>query len=390
MHLLTNEIRDYAWGSTTAIPEVLGVAPTGEPQAEMWIGAHPDSPSTTHGGERLDHVIEQDRQEHLGSRGHSFESLPFLMKLLAAGSPLSLQVHPTAQDAAAGYAAEEAAGVPQTAPERRYKDPHHKPEMVFALTDFDALCGLRSPQESLELARSLNVEHPKWSRVAELLAAPDGVRAALEFVLRESDESLVDAVADACAAAGPDAPSGVRAVVMLNRAYPNDRGVAASLLLNHVELKPGEALYLPAGNVHAYLSGLAIEVLASSDNVLRAGLTPKHVDVPEVLRTVDFTPLPIPYVRPEVRGAVSEYRPGAEEFALQFVTLAPGAEVTDVAASGPRVVLSLDSTVEVAGARESQTLGRGGSVFIADGDGPITLRGTGRVAVACLPCSLDD
>lgn len=380
-------IRDYAWGSTTAIPDLLGVPRSGEPQAEMWLGAHPDSPSVTLQG-RLDEVIAQDPRSTLGDAG---ERLPFLMKVLAAGAPLSLQVHPSEEAAAAGYAAEQEAGVPQDAPHRRYKDPHHKPEMVMALTDFTALCGLRSAADALELIGNLPVEHPGWSTFIDLLRGDDGVRAAFAHLLQEADPSLMAAVADACAAQGPAAPVGIRTVPMLNDAYPGDPGVVASLLLNCVELKPGEALYLPAGNIHAYLDGLAIEVLASSDNVLRAGLTPKHIDVPEVLRTVDFSPLPVPYVEPEVDGPTATYRPGAREFGLVMVDLARAdGPVTGLPATGPRIVLALDDAAVVTAGTQTLNLAHGGSVFVADADGALSITGTrGRIAVARLPSALE-
>ncbi len=300
---LTNTVQPYAWGSTTAIPRLLGREPDGRPQAEMWIGAHPGAPSLAD-GERLDERIAQAPEEFLGAGGG--DRLGFLLKVLAAGAPLSLQAHPDSATAARRYAQEEAAGVPADAPHRLYKDTSHKPELLYALEPFAAMAGFRSPADAHALLAGLELPacrrtRGRCSTVLDVLAGPDA-SAALKEATRllltapaEAVAPLVEAVAGACA--GLDDPS-AECVVELAGHYPGDAGVLVSVLLNQVRLAAGEVLYLPAGNVHAYLSGTGVELMASSDNVLRGGLTPKHVDVPELLDVLDFRELPPPLLPP--------------------------------------------------------------------------------------------
>jgi mannose-6-phosphate isomerase len=251
---ITNTPRDYAWGSTTLLPELFGIAPDDTPQAELWLGTHPASPARLAGTDR-------ELSEIAGE-------LPFLLKLLAAGSPLSLQTHPNAVQAEAGFAREETAGIPIEAPHRLYKDPHAKPEMILALLD-----DLRTDAD--------------LPAVVTRLLTTDVTLEVLALVADSED-------------AEGDSWDTVRT---LAEHYPGDPGIAVSLLLRTVVLKRGEAIYLPAGNIHAYLSGLGIELMGPSDNVLRAGLTPKHVDVGELLDVVDFSPVADPRLAPtEVAG----------------------------------------------------------------------------------------
>ena len=294
MDRLTNTVRPYAWGSPTAIPRLLGVEPTGEPQAELWMGAHPGAPSRLDRGAgpvSLADVIAADPAGELGDATLTAYGprLPFLLKLLAAETPLSLQVHPDLAQAAAGFADEEARGVPVDAPHRNYKDANHKPELICALTPFDGLCGFRPAAQTAELLDGLGVDELK--PYADLLRArPEGdaLREVLTAVLTADPVAMADTVhktTEALAAGtGPDHAAYAEAA----RHYPGDPGVIAALLLNRVRLQPGEALYLGAGVPHAYLSGFGVEIMANSDNVLRCGLTPKHVDVPELLRVVRF------------------------------------------------------------------------------------------------------
>lgn len=399
MQLLQHHVRPYAWGSRTAIADLLGVPSDGEPQAEMWLGAHSDSPSTLlgsgrGGGARLDAAIAADPEALLGSavRQGFGDRLPYLMKVLAAASPLSLQVHPTMEQARAGYAQEERDKVPQDAGERRYKDPFHKPEMILALTPFDALCGLRPLEETRPLLARLDVRHRDWAPLLALIEGADdpddpddsGVLSQVcALLLRGSaGTALVDAVVAACTAV--DEP-GCRTVAELARAFPGDPGVVLSLLLHRVTLAPGEALYLPAGNVHAYLAGTGIEIMAASDNVLRAGLTPKHVDVDEVLRLVDFAPAPLPRVEPQVDGPITSYRPGAAEFELHVVRCGTVAAAVPVPVGGPRIVLCLEGRVEVVTELAALELPRGASAFVPDAEGELALGGRGTAVVAAVP-----
>jgi mannose-6-phosphate isomerase len=304
--------RAYAWGSRTAIPELQGQAPTGEPIAELWFGAHSDDPSTTSAG-RLDELIAADPTALLGADvvARFGPRLPFLLKILAAERALSIQVHPNQAQAEAGYAAEQARGVPLDAPDRNYRDPFHKPELLCALTEFDALCGFRPVAATQALLRALAVR--QLGPVVQALNGPEPLRTAFEWLLEVDGDDraeLIDAVVTAChrlgADDGPGAGAGAgagadrqwvlaaRATLLAAQDFPGDIGAVLALLLNVVRLAPGEAIFLGAGNVHAYLRGLGVEIMANSDNVLRCGLTPKHIDVAEVLRVADFSPLEEP------------------------------------------------------------------------------------------------
>ncbi len=401
---LSNPVRSYPWGSTSAIPDLLGIPPDGEPKAELWMGAHPDSPSTAPDGSPLDRLIDSDPIRLLGAAVLDVfgRRLPYLLKVLAAAAPLSLQVHPGSDQAAAGFADEEARGVPREAAERRYRDPFHKPEMLVALGPFEALCGLRDPSATLALLHLLDVEHPAWPDLLQRLSTADPRRALRECIswLLDGDgwlPTLVDVVGRA-AGARADRPE-FATVAALSQAYPGDSGVLVALLLNRVSLLAGEALSLPAGNLHAYLEGTGVEVMAASDNVLRAGLTSKHVDADEVLRLADFTPRPIPLVVPERRGTLSVYRPGAAEFELALVNLPdpspiePTQRWQELPLDGPRIllVLSGDLHVAVSGnplsgcAPWAGPVGRGVAIFVPAGAGTLLVRGLGGAVVAGVP-----
>ncbi|WP_030377570.1 MULTISPECIES: mannose-6-phosphate isomerase, class I [unclassified Streptomyces] len=376
MDRLTNTVRPYAWGSTTALPALLGEEPTGEPQAEMWMGAHPGAPSRTPRGP-LDQVITEAPERELGERTVAAfgPRLPFLLKLLAAGAPLSLQVHPNLDQAREGYEDEERRGVPIDAPHRNYKDANHKPELICALTEFDGLCGFRDPAEAAALLEGLGVDSLK--PYADLLRAhPEdaALREVLTAVLTADPDEMhrtVTETAAACARlAGPYAP-----YAGLAHHYPGDPGVIAALLLHHVRLQPGEALFLGAGVPHAYLDGLGVEIMANSDNVLRCGLTPKHVDVPELLRIVRFEAGDPGVLRPEAGPDGEElYETPIDEFRLSRHVLAEGAAPQDLSRPAPQILLCTAGTVRAG----DEDLTPGHSVFVPAGEtvrvsGPGTL-----------------
>jgi mannose-6-phosphate isomerase len=397
MYRLTNTIRDYAWGSTGAIAGLLGTAPSGRPEAEMWLGAHPSAPSLTpDGGEAtgLDRLIAADPRGLLGPEvAQAYGQLPFLMKLLAAGKPLSIQVHPSAQQAAAGFEAENAAGLPADAPHRNYRDGSHKPEMIYALSDFAALSGFRSPAETAELFRSLGAvldgaNADTCARIVELLSNPveaEALSSTCEYLLGGTPEpgNLV-AAAVAAVKAHPALAEHVSLAELprINEHYPNDIGVLVSLLLNLVVLAPGQAIYLDAGNVHAYLRGLGVEVMANSDNVLRGGLTPKHIDVPELLRITRFEALGVPLLEPETTMYGQQvFTPPFAEFQLQHIELDAVADATDmgggdvpVAANGPVIVLCVAGEVLIDTPRGDELLRRGDSLFIGANEAPAMAR----------------
>jgi mannose-6-phosphate isomerase len=376
MDRLDNTIRPYAWGSPTAIPHLLGTEPTGEPQAEMWMGAHPGAPSRTGRG-TLAEVIEADPEKELGPAAVARfgPRLPFLLKLLAAGAPLSLQVHPDLAQAEEGYADEERRGIPADAPHRNYKDANHKPELVCALTEFDGLCGFRAPAEAAALLDDLGVDSLK-PYVDLLHAHPEdaALREVLTAILTADREEMTRTVEKAAAACtrlgGAYAP-----YADIAHHYPGDPGVIAAMLLNHVRLQPGEALYLGAGVPHAYLNGLGVEIMANSDNVLRCGLTPKHVDVPELLRVVRFHAADPGVLRPEAAPDGEEvYETPIDEFRLSRYVLAETGGPRDLTRATPQILLCTAGTVR-AGEHE---LTPGRSVFVPAGE-KVEVSGSGTL-----------
>ena len=407
MYEIENVLRDYAWGSTTAIASLLGRPESGRPEAELWIGAHPDSPSVAHLPEDgtqspLDALISSDPAPFLGAESvHAFgPRLPFLAKILAAAQPLSLQVHPSLEQAREGFARENEAGIDPHAPNRNYKDDNHKPEMIFALTPFEALCGFRPAGETRKILQHIADAFRDGGQAPELLRAlledldvPNegaGLRRAFERLIM-GGQSVAEETALVVAALVSGAPlepyqAELGTVISLNEKYPGDPGVLISLLLNRISLKPGEAVYLPAGNVHAYLHGLGVEVMASSDNVLRGGLTPKHVDVPELLRTIDFHPVAVPMLGAEKTVLDQElFRPPFKEFQLQRIELAPDAGPVPLAQTGPAVVIVVAGDVYLDSPKGDLELSRGGSAFIAAAEAPINVHraaGTEGTALA--------
>lgn len=383
---LDNPLRRYDWGSTELLPDLLGLQPDGTPWAELWLGAHPDSPSTVlvDGAARpLDAVLEQDPQTLLGPAVvQAFgPRLPFLLKLLAAARPLSLQCHPSAAQAAEGFAREDAAGVPRDAAHRNYRDAQHKPEMIYALTRFEALCGFRSPARAAALLAALEVA--ALGPVLDDLAGPDPLRTALTRLLRMPAADLGPLVADVAAACrarrtdGSDDDAALATAEDLAAAHPADAGVVLSLLLNRITLEPGQAVFLPAGNVHAYLHGMGVEVMACSDNVLRGGLTSKHVDVDELLRVVDVAPYDVPLVPvADPAPGLRVLAPPVAEFALGVLT--PTAGAVTLAGGAPRLVLCTAGSLAVDGL----ALALGQSVLVPASVGDVAVSGTGAGFVA--------
>jgi mannose-6-phosphate isomerase len=391
VHLLQNTIRTYPWGSTSAIAELFGREPSGAPEAELWIGAHPDSPSMVLKADgdtvRLDSLVASDPRRMLGTQvDRRFGGeLPFLMKVLAADSPLSLQVHPSLEQAVAGYAAENAHGIPSDALIRNYKDANHKPEMIFALTRFEALCGFRPVEEASEAFQQLSQLLPTRSPEAQLLAGiaaellgksvSEGLRAAFSRLFSERD--LVSRAVGSLAVLnvpGSSAAGELRTVAELHQDYPGDPGALVALLLNRLVLEPGESLYLPAGNVHAYLKGLGIEVMASSDNVLRGGLTPKHVDIPELLKTVVFEPIDSSSLTMKPTPGPELYCPPFDEFQLQRLELTAADADVPLVQNGPAIVLAVSGGITLQSTETSLTLRRGESAFVPADQASVVVR----------------
>lgn len=386
---LDGVLRPYAWGSPTAIPELLGIEPTGQPAAELWLGAHPDDPSGAQ-DTTLDKLISARPEQLLGPDvvARFGPQLPFLLKVLAAETALSIQVHPNLAQAQAGFAAEDAAGVPRGAPDRNYKDPNHKPELLCALTEFDTLCGFRPVARTLALLDALDVAElaPHRDRLAG-----EGLRATFTGLLSLDDpKPLVEAVVGALPRlAGTEWAGLGTALTRVAGHFPGDVGIAVALLLNHVRLAPGEAIFLAAGNVHGYLHGVGVEILANSDNVLRCGLTPKHIDVPELLRVTDFTELAEPRCPDRGSEFGHAFPVPVPDFMLASVDLdayrKPGSAAGSAAAGEagrPYIVLCVSGSVrlDVAGAVVELTPGR--AAFVAARPEAFTLTGTGQTFLA--------
>ena len=373
---IENTPRPYAWGSTTAIAELLGTAPSGRPEAELWLGDHPGSPAVIVAG-----ADEPDLGAYLSARG---QKLPFLLKVLAAGEPLSLQAHPTIEQAREGFTRENAASIAIDNPARNYKDELHKPELVFAMSDpFIALAGFRSVTAArAELVVGAEAVggalDPLLDRLTDDAALPEVVR---WLIAREPGVAeLVDAVADVGLRLEhhPDDSDSWASVRRLEHYYPGDPGIVLSMLMHTVVLRPGEALYLPTGNIHSYQSGLAIEVMAASDNVLRGGLTPKHVDVAELMRVLDARPLPVPRIEPvAVSAGVQRFEPDVVDFALTVVDAAAAGGDVLIETGGQAIMLCLEGTVTLQG---SLALKRGQAAYCDDAE--LSIRGDGRAVIA--------
>jgi mannose-6-phosphate isomerase len=352
-----------------------GRAPGAEPEAELWVGAHPAGPSALSDGTLLADWLTQAPAERLGaaSLANFGPTLPFLLKVLAAAQPLSLQAHPSLAQARAGFAREEASGVNLASATRSYRDSNHKPELICALTPFHALCGFREPELTAELLRLLHVK-ALAPGIAMLEAGT--VEPFFRWVMTQpaqAQRALAEAVAAAVRDGVPTFELEAEWATRIAALYPGDVGILGALSLNLVTLSPGEALFLPAGNLHAYLEGVGVEIMASSDNVLRGGLTPKHVDVPELLSVLRFEAGPVKVVTAHGEGE-AVYDTPAPDFRLSRI-------------SGPAtlqrwavdVLLCVEGQLEVTSSRNSVRLQAGESLVAAADEGPIGLGAGGVV-----------
>jgi mannose-6-phosphate isomerase len=389
---LTGVIRPYAWGSQTVIAELQGrPAPSEGPEAELWLGAHPGDPSTVSGPDgpvSLATLIADNPKAQLGEEveGEFGPRLPYLLKVLAAESPLSLQAHPDEAYAKEAFARQEA----DPAAPRNYTDAHHKPEMLVAITPFEALCGFRSPATSADALEALGV--PALAPVVAALRAGD-LREAVHTLLTwppAERPALIDEVVAAARAADPGHPHAASFALADSLAghYPGDPGVLVALLLNHVQLKPGEAIWMPAGNLHAYLRGAGVELMAASDNVLRGGLTPKRVDVDELMRVLCFDVLDDPILpSTPVSPGVTTWSVPVRDFVLYGVDLDGTRPPTEVPAGGPRIVLAVSGDVFVGESVDGTPveLSAGGAAYAPADAGAIKVAGSGKVFVAAVP-----
>ncbi|MET0447069.1 MAG: mannose-6-phosphate isomerase, class I [Aeromicrobium sp.] len=378
MYLLDNSSRDYAWGSPSDIPRFLGQDSDGGRLAEVWMGTHPLGPSI---------VTDQDRPVPLSEVAGD---LPFLFKILAADRPLSLQVHPNAAMARAGFDAEEAAGIPLDAPERTYRDRSHKPEMAYALTTFDTLVGFRPTAEILRVLHGIDT--PLARSLAEELHAVPGFAGIVRLIERLLNDHVtpeeIGAIVAACrdlVEVGIDVRRAYVTAIEIAEHYPEDVGVVISLTLNRLTLQPGEAAFLGAGIIHAHLKGMCLEVMAASDNVLRAGLTTKPLDPAGLVKCLEEGMSRLARVTPVPFGFSTEvFVPDVKEFALA-VSQCSNAEPegTMLPPAQRRIVVCTGGEVELINAAgERLKVQRGASVYAGPEDGDIHVVGTGEVAQA--------
>jgi mannose-6-phosphate isomerase len=392
--LLEPVTQPYAWGSHTAIAELQGRAvPTLGPEAELWMGAHPSAPSGVHrpaGRTTLDEVIRADPAAELGPAcaARFGERLPFLLKVLAAENALSIQVHPSRAQAEAGYRAENERGLAPGNKSRNYIDDWPKPEILCALTPFAVLAGMRTPADAAALLRALGVAELE-PLAAELAgtADPAALTRALATILTwpaDGRGALLSAVAAGCerlAGRTGQYATACAAIARVARDHPDDIGLVAALLLRYAVLQPGEAVFMPAGGLHAYLQGTGVELLANSDNVVRAGLTSKHIDVPELLKLLDPA-APVPVIEPRpIGGGVCVYDSPAPEFTLYRAELGAN-EVTLPGAGGARIVLCTAGAGVLRAGSGTLKLGRGESCYLSAADGAVSVAGPASLFIA--------
>ncbi|GAB3669404.1 mannose-6-phosphate isomerase, class I [Actinocorallia lasiicapitis] len=383
LYRLDNVIRPYDWGSRTVLAELFGrPVPSDRPEAELWIGAHPGAPSRLPDGSTLLDLCAGDAERVLGP---DRDRLPFLLKILAVERPLSIQVHPDDVQAAAGFARENAAGVPVGDPKRSYHDDWPKPELVYAVTPFTALCGFRDPADSAALLDGLSAgPGPLLAGIADVLRS-DGLREAVTRLCEwpEADRPALVAEVVEATPADPDEPAYVWAR-RIAAEYPTDPGVVTSLLLNLLTLAPGEAMFARARTLHAYLQGTGVEIMACSDNVLRGGLTPKHIDLPELLAVTRFEPSPPDRVDgAELPNGETLYEAPVRQF--QLTRLAAGPDSVEVPAPGPGAILCTEGGLTVARDGSTETITPGQAVFVPRAGGPVRISGSGIGFRAAVP-----
>lgn len=374
--LMKNIVQEYAWGSYTAIPELLGnVSPAKTPQAELWMGAHPKAPSMVKcdgNWKSLLELIEKNPHDILGEKvAEKFDnSLPYLFKVLAAAKPLSIQAHPSRGQAKRGFERENRVGIPLDAYNRNYKDDNHKPECICALSLLWALNGFRKISDIVGLMEKICPKGLK-NELDNLRGKPNslGLKNFFQAMMTMDRDRQKQIIADAITNAQKfiDDDQAYKWMIDLHREYPADIGVFSPVLLNLICLKPGQAMFLKAGELHAYLDGVGIEIMANSDNVLRGGLTPKHVDVPELLKVLNFEEREIDILIPEESNNYeSIYSSSAEEFILSVISVKEGIIYNSSLDRSVEILLCTDgnATVFESGENEKIDIAGGRSVII--------------------------
>jgi mannose-6-phosphate isomerase len=376
---IANQPRNYAWGSRTLIADYFGpqIPATNEPMAEIWFGTHPGSASV------LAENPERTLVSELGGK-----ELKFLLKILAADQPLSIQSHPNSSQAKAGFERENSQGISLDAKNRNYKDDQPKPEMIVALSEFEALCGFKPIDEIDALLEDMETHtgvsegfrtiSANWRK---LLHETDGLKKVFTDISHRKG-NLDGFTAELTAMADFEARFAL--AERLNLLYPGDPGVILALLMNHVFLEPGQALFLDAGNVHAYLSGLGVEVMAASDNVLRGGLTPKHIDVDELERVVDFRAGKItPVIPREIVQGLTEYPCNTDAFLLYKAEPSGDRVLADLNMPGESIILCTAGEIALSNSLDERViLRRGEAAYMSSEAKLFTISGSGTAFLA--------
>ncbi|KHE02255.1 mannose-6-phosphate isomerase [Pantoea stewartii] len=384
MKKMSNAVQYYAWGSKTALTSLYGIAnPEDLPMAELWMGAHPKSPSAVdvEGQSRsLRDVIAAHPSQMLGDAvAKRFGELPFLFKVLCADQPLSIQVHPSKSAAEEGFARENAASVPLSSPERNYKDANHKPELVYALTPFKAINGFRERNEMVTLLTPVADAHPE---IAHFLRqpSPDNLAQLFSTLLSLQQDEKAQALTVLKNVVSQQTGEPWQTIHEIAEYYPDDSGLFSPLLLNVITLQPGQAMFLFAETPHAYLHGVALEVMANSDNVLRAGLTPKYIDIPELMANLKFDEKPASQLltQPEIQQDGEYFPIPVDDFAFSIHTV--NAQPLTLHQESAALLFCIEGEATVTNRQQQLVLKPGESCFVAAADAPVSLTGQGRVA----------
>ncbi len=392
---LINSVQEYVWGSPDVIPDILGEEPDGHPKAELWMGAHPKAPSMVFSDGKyipLSKLIEEDNGIVGGHAEKRFgKKLPFLFKVIAADTPLSIQAHPSLSQAKEGFAEEDRRVIPIDSPERNYPDANHKPEIICALTPFWALVGFRDIQEFVSQMMEIKVTSLE-KEIDELAYNQNriGLRKFFKLILEFSParkKEIIDEIVKISEARKDTSPI-FDWVLKLNDYYPGDIGVIAPLLLNLVLLNPGEAIFLGPGEFHAYLKGVGMELMANSDNLLRGGLTSKYVNLPELLKVLSFNYGPPKIMSPKAINNVEQaYGKCADEFSLSVIKL-DGAE--DYASSPDRgveimICIEGETTIIQKGEEPGLAFDKGKVVLVPASVEEYRIKGSGTIYKASVP-----
>ncbi len=390
---LRNKIQEYDWGSRTAIPSILGLPkPSKVPMAELWMGAHPKAPSEVEIDSkwiRLDELISKMPEPILGEdiAAKFSKELPFLFKIIAAEMPLSIQVHPNKEQAIKGFEKENKLKIPLDSPKRNYKDKNHKPELLCAISEFEVLKGFRPIDEIIyfvEKAVPLSLRDE-----LDVLKENKNLKVFYTAIMRmekQKREKVMEELLDNAEKLKNEPEFSL--VLRLNRFFPKDIGVLSPLILNYRVLKPGEAIFLPACQLHAYIKGVGMEIMANSDNVIRGGLTHKHVDVDELLNILDFESMPFDTVSPTLENDIEfRYLVPAEEFLLSVISLEHGKDFISSKKRSVEIIFVLDGSAIMKDHKGNELLKlkRGDSFLIPSVMPPYSISGKATIYKASVP-----